>query len=195
MDRGAWWAAVHGVAKSWTRLSDFTFTFHFPALEKAMTTHSSVLAWREPRGLPSMGLHRVRHDLSDLAAAAAGLYLTNRERTYFCRSKIMLYTRFSKSTITSKTLTFFPLIKDLFFIFIYLKICFKRKANNIRKGYFYWASLLAQMIKNLPAKYETWVPSLGWEDPLEEAGQFTPVFLPGESPWTEEPGGLQSMGS
>ena len=48
MDRGAWWAAVHGVARSQTRLSDFTFTFHFPALEKEMATHSSVLAWRSP---------------------------------------------------------------------------------------------------------------------------------------------------
>ena len=76
MDRGAWWAAVHGVAKSWTRLSHFTFTFHFPALEKEMATHSSVLAWRipgtvEPSGLPSMVSHRVRHYWSDLAAAAA----------------------------------------------------------------------------------------------------------------------------
>ena len=67
MDGGAWWAAVHGVAKSRTRLSDFTFTFHFPALEKEMATHSSVLAWRilgtgEPGGLPSMGSHRVGHD-------------------------------------------------------------------------------------------------------------------------------------
>ena len=67
MDRGAWWAAVHGVSKSWTRLGDFTFTFHFHALEKEMATHSSVLAWRipgtvEPGGLPSMGSHRVRHD-------------------------------------------------------------------------------------------------------------------------------------
>ena len=63
-------------AKSWTRLSDFTFTFHFHVLEKEMATHSSVLAWRipgmgEPGGLPSMGSHRVRHDWSDLAAAAA----------------------------------------------------------------------------------------------------------------------------
>ena len=66
-DREAWWAAVHGVAKSRTRLSDFTFTFHFHALEKEMGTHSSVLAWRipgtgEPGGLPSTGLHTVGHD-------------------------------------------------------------------------------------------------------------------------------------
>ena len=76
MDRRAWKAAVHGVAKSRTRLSDFTFTFHFPALEKEKATHSSVLAWRipgtgEPGGLPFMGSHRVGHDCSDLAAAAA----------------------------------------------------------------------------------------------------------------------------
>ena len=67
MDRGAWWAAVHGVAKSWTRLSYFTLTFHFPALEKEMATHSSVLAWRmpgmaEPGGLLSMGSHSTGHD-------------------------------------------------------------------------------------------------------------------------------------
>ena len=67
MDGGAWRAAVHGVAEGRTRLSDFIFTFHFHALEKEMTTHSSVLAWRisgtgEPVGLPSMGSHRVRHD-------------------------------------------------------------------------------------------------------------------------------------
>ena len=67
MDGGAWWAAVQGVAKSQTQLSDFTFTFQFHALEKEMATHSSVLAWRipgtgEPGGLPSMGSHRVGHD-------------------------------------------------------------------------------------------------------------------------------------
>jgi len=67
MDGGAWWAAVHGVTKSQTRLSDFTFTFHFHALEKEMATHSSVLAWRipgmaVPGGLLSVGSYRVRHD-------------------------------------------------------------------------------------------------------------------------------------
>ena len=76
MDGGAWQATVYGVAKSRTRLSDFTFPFHFHALEKEMATHSSVLAWRipgmaEPGGLLSMGSHRVRHDQHDLAAAAA----------------------------------------------------------------------------------------------------------------------------
>ena len=67
MEGGAWWAAVHGVAESWTRLSDFIFTFHFHALEKEMTTHSSTLAWKipwkeEPGGLQSMGSQRVGHD-------------------------------------------------------------------------------------------------------------------------------------
>ena len=106
MDGGAWWATVHGVAKSRTRLSDFTFTFHFHALEKEMATHSSVLAWRipgtgEPGGLPSMGSHRVSHNWSDLAAAAATLslhrnlavsasagllrWLSSKESAYQCR--------------------------------------------------------------------------------------------------------------
>ena len=81
LDGGAWWAAVHGVAKSRTWLSDFTYTFHFHALEKEMATHSGVLAWRipgtgKPGGLPSMGSHRVGHNWSDLAAAAAVLVLT-----------------------------------------------------------------------------------------------------------------------
>ena len=64
MDGGAWWAAVHGVAEGRTRLSDFTFTFHFYALEKEMAAHSSVLAWRTPGmgGLPSLGSHRVGHN-------------------------------------------------------------------------------------------------------------------------------------
>ena len=67
MDREAWRAAIQGITKSQTRLSDFTFTFHFPASEKEMATHSSIFAWRipgteEPAGLPSMGSHRVGHD-------------------------------------------------------------------------------------------------------------------------------------
>ena len=76
MGGGVWKAAVHGLGKSQTRLRDFTFNFHFHAVEKEMATHSSVLAWRipgtgEPGGQPSMGSHRVGHDRSDLVAAAA----------------------------------------------------------------------------------------------------------------------------
>ena len=81
LDGGAWKAAVHGVARSRTRLSDFTFTFHFHTLEKEMATHSSVLAWRipgtgQPAVLPSLGSHRVGHNWSDLAAAAAAVIMT-----------------------------------------------------------------------------------------------------------------------
>ena len=89
MDGGAWWAVVIGVAKSPTRLSDFTFTFHFHALEKEMATHSNTLAWRipgteEPGRLPSMGSHRVGHDWSDLAAAAAAAAWTDiQKRKHF----------------------------------------------------------------------------------------------------------------
>ena len=80
IDGGAWWATVHGVAKSRTWLSELTFTFHFHALEKEMATHSSVLAWRipgtgEPGWLPSMGSHKVGQDWSDLAAAAAACWM------------------------------------------------------------------------------------------------------------------------
>ena len=80
MDRGAWKAAVHEVARSWTWLSDFTFTFHFHALEKEMAAYSSVLAWRipgtgEPGGLLSTGSHRVGHDWNDLAAKPSKKFL------------------------------------------------------------------------------------------------------------------------
>ena len=73
-DGGAWWAAVSGVARSWTRLSNFTFTVHFHALEKEMATHSSVLAWRipgkgEPGGLPSLRSRRVGHDWGDFSSS------------------------------------------------------------------------------------------------------------------------------
>ena len=87
MDGGAWWAVVHGAARSQTQLSDFTFTFHFHALEKEMATHSSILAWRipgmgEPGGLPSMGSHRVGHDGSDLAAAVAAEMCLHKQVEY-----------------------------------------------------------------------------------------------------------------
>ena len=100
MDRGACWTAVHGVAKSRTRLSDFTFTFHFHALEKELATHSIVLAWRipgteEPGGLLSMGLHRVGHIWSNLAAAQ---HILTSRRANLC----LLY----------KTFNFITTIKD-----------------------------------------------------------------------------------
>ena len=97
MDGGAWEAAVHGVTKSRTWLSDFTFTFHSHALQKAMATHSSVLAWRipgteEPGGLPSVGSHRVRHDWSDLATAALALtiWIKYNDITHICWCSVLL---------------------------------------------------------------------------------------------------------
>ena len=115
MDGGAWQAAVPGVAQSQTWLGNFTFTFHFHALEKEMATHSSVLAWRipgmgEPGGLPSMGSHRVGHDWSDLAAAAAVLLLSNIKQTIqrgvsgsqFPSPKLELLTFLFPSTYTLK---------------------------------------------------------------------------------------------
>ena len=98
MDGGAWKAAVHGVAEGWTRLSDFTFSFHFHPLEKEMATHSSILAWRIPRTgkpgwLPSLGSHRVGHDWSDLAAAVAVAWLIHVEiwqkTKKFCKAIIL----------------------------------------------------------------------------------------------------------
>ena len=88
MDRGAWLAEVHGVTRSRTRLSDFTFTFRFHALEKEMVTHPSVRAWRVPGtvelgGLLCLGLHRVRHNWSDLAAAALTIYMSPLEKCLF----------------------------------------------------------------------------------------------------------------
>ena len=107
MAGGAWWAAVHAVAKSQTWLSDFTFTFHFHALEEEMATHSSVLAWRipgtgEPGGPPSMGSHRIGHDWSDLAAAAAYFWQTCLNLTvsflfYFFLSRRRIQTKLCKA--------------------------------------------------------------------------------------------------
>ena len=91
MDRGAWWAAVHGIAESRTRLSDFTFTFHFHE-KKEMATHSIVLPWRipgmeEPDRLLSMGSHRVGHDWSDLAGAAPA---NIQNPGYYCMSGVIM---------------------------------------------------------------------------------------------------------
>ena len=100
MDGGAWKAAVHGIAEGRTPLSDFTFTFHFHALEKEMATHSSVLAWRipgtgEPSGLPSMGSHRIGHDWSDLAANVSNLHLRkindHKDPAHYMFTKLVLY--------------------------------------------------------------------------------------------------------
>ena len=109
MDRGAWWAAVHGVAKSRTWLSDFTFTFHFHALERAMATHSSVLAWRipgtgEPGGLQSMGSHRVGHDWSDLAAAG---YVSE-----FCNILVIITSDGIQNSAAAKSLQSCPTLCD-----------------------------------------------------------------------------------
>ena len=110
MDGGAWWAAVHGVARSWTQLSDFIFTFHFHALEEEMATHSSVLAWRipgtgEPRELLFMGSHRVGHDWSDLAAAAAAAaaYVACFGQ-YLMRYQVWVPKKVSKTKISYKSM-------------------------------------------------------------------------------------------
>ena len=122
MDGGAWWAAVHGVAKSQTQLSNFTFTFHFHALEKEMATHSSVLAWRilgtaEPGGLPSMGSHRVGYDWSDLAAAAAGWNTLPCSPNYIkCTPVTWLWPVFPGSSLV-------PSLTGTSLVFQWLKLC------------------------------------------------------------------------
>ena len=114
MDGGAWWSAVHGVAKSRAWLSDFTFTFQFHALEKEIATHFSILAWRipgtgEPGGLPSMGSHRVGHDWSDLAAAAW---------TYYCHFNLIVFQLFHNSFVS-----FFLLVSSFVIWWFSVVVC------------------------------------------------------------------------
>ena len=153
MDGGSWKAAVHGVARSRTRLSDFTFTLHFHALEKEMATHSSVLAWRipgtgEPGGLPSLELHRVGHDWSDLEAVAVTFY----EQDSFLPSRL-----FCLLLITRPTSVFW-IYQFLFFYFQLLmlfQVCFRN-----------W--ILFPFLQSLGLPWRSqWHP--------------TPVLLPGKS--------------
>ena len=159
MDRGAWWAAVHGVAKSQTRLSNFTLTFHFHALEKAVAIHSRVLAWRipgtgEPGRLPSMGSHRVGHDWIDLAAAAA----------FFINATPLVCTSFFS-------------VKAF-----WLSVTWRRVNQEV---YFPFPLLNSEFFPLVPEFFNTfWIitylkgsKSLYWR----RKWQPTPVFLPGES--------------
>ena len=165
MDGGAWKAAVHGVAEGWTRLSDFTYTFHFHALEEEMATHSSVLAWRipgtgEPSGLPSLGSHRVGHDWSDLAAAAAAVGMCSiTQGAQLCA------------------------------------LWWPRGVGWLRGGRLKKERLrpMAQQVKNPPAnagdtRDSDLIPGLG--RPLEKEMVLYSSIISWKIAWTEEPGGL-----
>ena len=147
MDRGAWWTAVHGVARSRTWLRDFTFTFHFHALEKEMAAHSSVLAWRipgmgVPGGLPSMRSHRVGHDWSDLAAAAAAFvfrwkFRHIKLRGYFdqlvwykCSAEWRLFKKRDEWTLKWRT---YRLVYVRAFLFFYSILCGDLNGKEILK--------------------------------------------------------------
>ena len=129
MDGGSWWAAVHGVAKSRTRLNDFTFTFHFHALEKETATHSSVLAWRipgmgEPSGLPSMGSLRVGHDWSDLQYSTVMQW--GAEYTSFILNSEGTLTKWLEQTLWSCVW-----ISILYFLVIFLFSSSVKKKNGV----------------------------------------------------------------
>ena len=256
MDGGAWWAAVHGVAKNRTRLSDFTFTFHCHAWEKEMATHSSVLAWRipgtgEPGGLPSMGSQRVGHDSSDLAAAASKVNtIWEQDENWTKLIKLKKNVKFGrhlhfmeiyefgmkqrKTTADSYRSFYLGVCTYIFFgsggglltyshlrqehwhseyHFFFLwkpqkhwgfsgSSADEESAYNAGDpglipglgrsagegiGYpfqYSWASLVAQLVKNPPAMWETWVQSLSWEDPLEKVKATHSSILAWRIPWT-----------
>ena len=129
MDGGAWWATVHGVAESHTRLRYFTFTFHSYALEKEMATHSSVLAWRipgtgEPGGLPSMGSHGVGHNRSDLAAAVAAATLSLPHKPYLTTLCIVTARCFFLSALTNVLcISMAQNVCVCVYIYIYMCVC------------------------------------------------------------------------
>ena len=128
MDGGAWWAAVLGIAKSRTWLSNFTFTFHFHALEKEMAAHSSVLAWRipgteEPVGLPSMGSHRVGHDWSNLAVATIPYHLRRISPwTHLRYQSPKIFKLHSHLSIYVVSLLWIHATSNLVVLWVYLKI-------------------------------------------------------------------------
>ena len=162
MDGGAWWAAVHGVAKSRTHLSNFTLTFHSHALEKEMATHSRILAWiipgmGEPGGLLSMGLHRVGHDWSDLVAAAASCDSFNNITVYF-------------STILYVILSFFlhvgcfPAMAYLVhFCLCLLKEIPLQWVFFLKKKFYLWSQQTHQHFQiNYDLKWSLWLVYYGW---------------------------------
>ena len=138
MDGGAWWAAVHGVAKSQTRLSDFTLTFHFHALEKEMATHASVLAWRIP---------------GTREAWWAAVYGVTQSGTRL------------------------------------------KRLSSSSSSILLWASQVALEVKNPPVNAGDGGLIFGWRRSLEEGLATHSSILAWRTPWTEEPGGLQSIGS
>ena len=152
MGRGAWWAAVHGVVKSQTRLSDFTFTFHFHALEKEMATHPSVLAWRipgtgEPGGLPTMGSHRVGHDWGDLAAAAAVLQNISKVMSSLQKECVnFFYSQMSRDKLSLQELNKGTLVTV------------KQRAGSSRQAIEYDYNNKSKSKKQFPSWSQNWLP-------------------------------------
>ena len=169
MDGGTWWAAVHGFTKSRTQLSNFTFTFHFDALEKEIAPHSSVLAWRirgmaEPGGLPSMGSHRVEHNWSDLAAAA-----TLQLQMLCLKVRVLLHSSFKAHFSIFFPMQSFVLDSQFTVIIISIKVSVPVRAPayiNISMGCFYYFSLDFLLLKHCDIWSLTALPKLYAVQPL-----------------------------